>query len=573
MLAELSITNFAIIEQLSVSFESGLTVLTGETGAGKSIIIDAIGLLIGGRGSVEYVRHGAKRAEIEGLFHIDAGQIAKEKVESAGIDIEEGMIVLRREITKQGKSICRINGKLVTLAILREVGQSLVDIQGQHDNQELMQAEKHAGMLDRFAGKKLQEALREYQTIYTTFRSVEKKVKQLRENDQEVAHRLDFIEYQLKEIEEAQLQPGEDEELEKEKYKLANSEKLFRSLKEAYESLHGEGRGLDWAGLAMNHGEEAASIDPDLQSLSETINNCYFMLEEASYSLRDHVDSLEFDPDRLNVIEGRLDEIQQLKRKYGNSVTEILEYASRIEEEKDSLENKDERIQQYEKQLEDLSLDLLAEAETLTDLRKQAAEKLAYEVKQELKALYMEKAELFVEIGTPQKGERYTVNSKEVIFTEQGTDRVEFMLSPNAGEPLKPLAKVASGGEISRIMLAMKTILSGFQHMTSLIFDEVDTGVSGRVAQAIAEKIHHVSIDSQVLCITHLPQVAAMADTHLYIKKGESEGRVTTSVAPLAEEEKVDEIARMISGVEVTELTKDHAKELVTMAGKMKPKV
>ncbi|RKD72951.1 DNA replication and repair protein RecN [Sinobaca qinghaiensis] len=570
MLEELSIKNFAIIESLTVPFSEGLTVLTGETGAGKSIIIDAIGLLIGGRGSVEYVRHGEKRAEIEGLFYVSSDHPAKDKLIEAGIELEEGMLVLRRDITDQGKSICRINGKLVTLAILREMGQSLVDIHGQHEHQELMQTEKHLFMLDSYAGSDLREARQDYKERYKTFVSWKKKWSQLKESDQDTANRLDFIKYQLNEIEQAELRPGEDEELEKESYVLANSEKLYRSLHEAYESLYGEGRSLDWAGMAVSNIEDAASIDESLQKLLESVNSAYFALEEATYSLREHADSLAFDPERLNDIEKRLDEIRQLKRKYGSSVDEVLEYAAKIEEEIESLDNKDERLEMYEKKMHQSFLDLSADAQTLTDIRVQAGLALAEEVQRELQSLFMKSAQLKVEMTDLSRGQEYQDKHKSVFFNENGRDKVEFLLSTNSGEPLKPLAKVASGGEISRIMLAMKTILSGFQSVTSLIFDEVDTGVSGRVAQAIAEKIYRVSRGSQVLCISHLPQVAAMADNHLYIEKKENDNRVITTVTPLPEQEKIDEIARMISGVEVTELTKENANEILSMAEKMK---
>ncbi len=358
--------------------------------------------------------------------------------------------------------------------------------------------------------------------------------------------------------------------MEKEKHILANSEKLYSQLGHAYESLYGEGRALDWAGLAMSHAEEAAAVDENVQELKESMDSAYYTLEEATFSLRDHMDSLSFDPDRLNEIEGRLEEIKKLKRKYGNSVTEILEFASELEEEMESLSNKEEKLEELEVQIQETALDLKVEADTLTDLRRQAGEKLAEDVKHELQALFMEKAVMEVRIQPANKGYTYEWDQGVSYFNENGQDQVEFLMATNAGEPLKPLAKVASGGEISRIMLALKTILAGFQHVTSIIFDEVDTGVSGRVAQAIAEKIYHVAKGAQVLCISHLPQVAAMADTNLCIEKKEKEDRVITNIRPLKEQQKTDEIARMISGVEVTELTRDNAQELLTMAEKIK---
>ncbi|TWI55940.1 DNA repair protein RecN [Halalkalibacter nanhaiisediminis] len=574
MLIELSIKHFAIIEELTIPFEKGLTVLTGETGAGKSIIIDAIGLILGGRGSAEYVRYGENRAEIEGLFIIEDDHVVIEKARELGIDVRDSMFILRRDITSQGKSICRVNGKLVTLAILREIGQALVDIHGQHEHQALMQPEHHLSMLDGFAQKELVQTQAEYQAIYGEALQLQKQVRNLSENEQEMAQKLDLYQYQLEEIEKAQLEPNEDEQLLEERHKLAHSEKLFSLLEDSYQSLYGEGRGLDYLTTSVSHLEEAATIDKELQELHESVSNSYFLLEEAAFALRDRIEKIEFDPSRLEFIESRLHDIQRLKRKYGSSVNEILEYAAKIEEELDSIIHKDDRVEKLQVQLEALWQDLLVEAKALTAIRKNAAEALTEAIHDQLRSLYMEKTIFEVRLQERSLGKMApVVNGQAVPFGPEGLDAVEFYLSTNPGEPMKPLAKVASGGEISRIMLALKSIFSNQQGITSVIFDEVDTGVSGRVAQAIAEKIHGISIGSQVLCITHLPQVAAMADTHLFIAKHEMNERVITSVTPLSINEKVDEIARMISGVEITDLTREHAKELLELAEKHKQPV
>ncbi|MGO4887092.1 DNA repair protein RecN [Anaerobacillus sp. MEB173] len=573
MLVELSIKDFAIIDELSISFEKGLTVLTGETGAGKSIIIDAIGLLIGGRGSSEFVRFGAKRAEIEGLFSIENNHSSLKKLEQLGIEIEDSMLILRRDITESGKSVCRINGKLVTLAIIREIGSHLVDIHGQHEHQHLMAQERHLAMLDLFGKEEITKALKEYKTLYERYIQTSKQLKQLSENEQEITHRLDLIQYQLNEIEKAKLEPNEDEQLFAEKMKLANSEKIYKVVQDSYHALYGEGKGMDWITLAMNQLEDAVDLDKELQAIHETVTQCFYLLEEATFSLSHYVDSIEFDPDRLNLIESRLNEINGLKRKYGTTVTEILEYAAQIEDELDTLVNKDDRIQKLQKQLEELAIDLLLEAKNLSSHRQKVATRLKEAVLKELKELYMEKTVFEIAFNKILSDRNGTiVDGEHIHFYEDGIDKVEFLLSANPGEPLKPLSKVASGGEISRIMLALKAIFSVDQGVTSLIFDEVDTGVSGRVAQAIAEKIFKVSSCSQVLCITHLPQVAAMADTHLYIAKKEQNNRVVTSVAPLTLGEKIDELARMISGVEVTEITRKHAEELLQLASAIKQK-
>ncbi|WHX39249.1 DNA repair protein RecN [Mesobacillus sp. AQ2] len=560
MLNELSIRNFAIIESLSISFNKGLTVLTGETGAGKSIIIDAVHLLVGGRGSAEFVRHGEDKAEIEGLFFIEGeNHPCKSKAAEFGIEIEDGMIVLRRDIAASGKSVCRINGKLVTIAVLREVGSTLIDIHGQHEHQELMDETRHINLLDQFGSEEILPALQEYQQVYRSFEQTLKKLKSLSENEQQMAHRLDLIQFQHDEILSANLMMNEDEELLEERRKLANFERIFESIQTSYNALHGDQKGLDWIGMAMDNLQTAAELDPEYKTVAESVANSFYMLEDAARTIRNDLDSLEYDPQRLLEIDDRLNEINQLKRKYGKTIEEILEYASKIEEEIETLQNKEVHIGQMEKELASLKKDLRIEADNLTETRKKWAKKLTKLIHKELKELYMEKAVFELKI-----------DSDLDVFHKNGADKVEFYISTNPGEPLKPLSKVASGGELSRIMLALKSIFSKHQGVTSIIFDEVDTGVSGRVAQSIAEKIYNVSTGSQVLCISHLPQVAAMADTHLYIAKVIKNGRTKTSVTPLSSSDKVKEIGRMISGVEITELTKQHAEELLQLAQNMK---
>ena len=560
MLAELSIKNFAIIETLSVSFTKGLTVLTGETGAGKSIIIDAIHLLVGGRGSAEFVRHGEERAEIEGLFQIDErNHPVIAKAFEFGIDVDEGMVVFRRDISRSGKSICRVNGKLVTISTLREIGSTLVDIHGQHEHQELMDESRHLALLDQFGTDDIYPSQSEYQQVFRRYEQTLQKLKALSENDQQTAHRLDLIQFQLDEIQNAGLKLNEDEELFEEKRKLSNYERVFEALQSSHTALQGEQKGLDWISMVMGHLEDAASIDTAYKDLYETVSNSFYQLEDAARSLRNELDSLEFDPQRLNVIEDRLNEINRLKRKYGKTIHEILEYAVNIEEEIETLQNKETHISELEKELSSIKKDLILEARQLTEIRLKYADKLTKLIHKELKELYMAKTVFEI---------RFETNT--IQFTKNGVDHVEFYISTNPGEPLKPLSKVASGGELSRIMLALKSIFSKHQGVTSIIFDEVDTGVSGRVAQSIAEKIFKVASDSQVLCISHLPQVAAMADTHLFISKIIKGGRTKTSVTPLQVEEKINEIGRMISGTEITDLTKKHAEELLYLAAESK---
>ncbi|WP_246944610.1 DNA repair protein RecN [Bacillus pinisoli] len=572
MLAELSIRNFAIIEELTVSFEKGLTVLTGETGAGKSIIIDAIGLLVGGRGSSEFVRFGTDKAEIEGLFLLDEGvHPCYEKARELGIEVSEGTFVLRRDILKNGKSVCRINGKLVTLGILREIGQTLLDIHGQHEHQLLMDQEHHIELLDQYGEEAIHPALDEYKELYKKYQVLTAQLKNLTTNEQQLVHRLDLLQFQLNEITTSELEPGEDEVLSEERLKIANFEKIYQSVSNAYHALHGDQRGMDWVGLAMNQLESISSIDSTFKNIFETLSTCFYQLEDVSYSLRDQLDELEHDPNRLNFIESRLNEINQLKRKYGQTVEDILRYAAKIEDEIDEIVNRDSHVNKVKNELNHITKDLLLEAQNISELRKKWAVTLEKAILKELKELFMEKANFKIHFDE-HKGanEDPELDGKKLKLHKNGFDVVDFYISPNPGEPLKPLTKIASGGELSRIMLALKSIFSKHQGVTSIIFDEVDTGVSGRVAQAIAEKIHRVSIDSQVLCISHLPQVAAMADQHLFIEKKTNNDRTKTSVKKLNTSEQTKEIARMISGVEITELTIQHAKELLTLASLVK---
>lgn len=477
----MSIKNFAIIESLGVSFQKGLTVLTGETGAGKSIIIDAISLVAGGRGSSEFVRFGCNKAEIEGLFLLDNdNHPCIEKGKELGIDISDGMVVLHRDILTNGKSICRINGKLVTLGILREIGRTLIDIHGQHEHQDLMNSERHLPMIDQFDEKRTVPAIEEYQQLYNQFLKLKKQLKGLTENEQKMAHRLDLIQFQLSEIKNAELEPGEEEALINEKSQLSNFERIHTSVTRSYKALSGEQQGLDWVGLAMSELEDVSSLNDKLKAIFENISSSFYLLEEATSSLRDQIDLLEFDPERLDFIETRLNEIRFLKKKYGQTVEDVLEYAAKIEDEIDQIQNREVHLDRLRKNIKEIQNDLQLEAENLSEIRKQIAEKLKHEIHKELKDLYMAKTVFDIQFALPDPPE----------FLSTGIDKVEFLISTNPGEPLKPLTKIASGGELSRIMLALKSIFSKHQGITSIIFDEVDTGVSGRVAQSMAEKIY-----------------------------------------------------------------------------------
>lgn len=556
----MTIKNFAIIESLSLTFQEGMTVLTGETGAGKSIIIDALGLLVGGRGSADFIRHGEERLELQGLFALAEDNLAcRNALIENGIDASDDMVVLERSLFRSGKNSCRINGKLVTTVLLRQIGSKLIDIHSQHEHQELMNEEFHLSLLDRFASDKIKPALTKYQTNFKEYQTIEKEWQNWTKNERELAQRLDMLRFQQQEIENADLQAGEEDRLLEQKNILANFEKLNENLQGAYAAIQGEPGGLEFVGEAMRQMETAASIHTDYKAVSEAISSSYYMLEDSMSQIRQSLDQLEFQPEELNQIESRLNDLNQLKRKYGKTIEDIIQYEQEISSEMEKLTDSESHVGHLETKLATLKTELTKQAATLTDIRKKAAVTLEKQIKQELNQLYMEKAIFSV---------RFEANKMEL--TELGQDSVVFYMSTNPGEPLKPLAKIASGGELSRMMLALKTIFSRHQGITSIIFDEVDTGVSGRVGQAIAEKIYAVSVGSQVLCISHLPQVAAMANHHYYITKKVQNKRTTTSVTVLKGVEKVEEISRMIAGIEVTELTKQHAKEMIEQAEKVK---
>lgn len=556
----MTIKNFAIIESLSLTFQEGMTVLTGETGAGKSIIIDALGLLVGGRGSADFIRHGEERLELQGLFALAEDNLAcRNALIENGIDASDDMVVLERSLFRSGKNSCRINGKLVTTVLLRQIGSKLIDIHSQHEHQELMNEEFHLSLLDRFASYKIKPALTKYQTNFKEYQTIEKEWQNWTKNERELAQRLDMLRFQQQEIENANLQAGEEDRLLEQKNILANFEKLNENLQGAYAAIQGEPGGLEFVGEAMRQMETAASIHTDYKAVSEAISSSYYMLEDSMSQIRQSLDQLEFQPEELNQIESRLNDLNQLKRKYGKTIEDIIQYEQEISSEMEKLTDSESHVGHLETKLATLKTELTKQAATLTDIRKKAAVTLEKQIKQELNQLYMEKAIFSV---------RFEANKMEL--TELGQDSVVFYMSTNPGEPLKPLAKIASGGELSRMMLALKTIFSRHQGITSIIFDEVDTGVSGRVGQAIAEKIYAVSVGSQVLCISHLPQVAAMANHHYYITKKVQNKRTTTSVTVLKGVEKVEEISRMIAGIEVTELTKQHAKEMIEQAEKVK---
>lgn len=566
MLESLKIKDFAIIEDLSLDFRKGMTVLTGETGAGKSIIIDAVGLLAGGRGSSEFVRHGSKKCILEGQFSYNPTKILSQLLKENEIEAEDQTLLIQREIFSTGRNVCRINGSIVTIAILKEIGSQLIDIHGQNEHQELMVPENHIYLLDYFGSKELASLKQDYTSLYKDLRKFERERRDWEFNEQELAQRIDVLKYQVDEIAAAKLQENEEEELKEEEQKLANHQSIVEALTVTYSLLQGEElSGLDLVGQAMEKMDGISAIDESFKQIADTLSSAFFQLQEVSSDVYNEMDQLEYDEERLNEIEERLNLIQQLKRKYGHSISDILAHYNQAESELEKLENREEQVDSLAQKTAALKQEAFKLAEKLSVLRKKTAESLETSILEQLNQLYMEKVKFSVQF-------KAVSSSKEADsqLNENGMDKVEFHVATNPGEPLKPLAKVASGGELSRMMLAMKTIFSHSQGITSIIFDEVDTGVSGRVAQAIADKIHSVASHSQVLCITHLPQVAAMADHHLYIRKEVNEERTRTFVEQLIKGDRTEEIARMLSGEELTQLTIETAEELLKLADRKK---
>lgn len=567
MLQELAIKNFAIIHDLSLSFETGMTVLTGETGAGKSIIIDAVGLLAGGRASTEFIRHGESKCVLEGLFRLEKEALTFGLLKEYGIDFEDQTVLIQRTIHRNGKNVCRINGHLVNIATLRLIGETMIDIHGQNEHQELMNPERHLEMLDQFGDEELTRLSEGYQATFLDYQLAKKAYDKWQSSEQEFAQRLDMLTYQTNDIELAELVVGEEEQLIEEKNLLVNYQRIVGALSISYDALQGEeGSGIDLIGSAMTEMSTIETLDDSYRQLSETIANSYFQLQEAASDILKEMDQLAYDEGRLNEIEKRLDFIQQMKRKYGETVSDILDYYEKIMIELDQIQNRESHMNQLVTQLDRLTKELASKGEKLSIKRHAVAKELEHAIHEQLKELYMEKVVFEVRFLTDIK------TDTQSTFHQSGQDTIEFYIATNPGEPLKPLAKVASGGELSRMMLAMKTIFSQSQGITSIIFDEVDTGVSGRVAQAIANKIYLVAVHSQVLCITHLPQVAAMADHHLFISKTQVEDRTETHVTALKKAEKVQEIARMLAGTEITKLTLEHGKELLELAKQEKEK-
>ena len=550
MLLEISIKNFAIIEAISLNFEKGMTVLTGETGAGKSIIIDAMNMMLGARAATDVIRHGASKAEIEGLFSVENSHALQMIFDEQGIELGDE-IIIRREILQNGRSVSRVNGQMVNLSVLRSIGQYLVDIHGQHDQEELMRPQLHIQMLDGFGDADFLELKQAYQTNFDAYRKMRKQLLEIKKNQEEHKARIEMLEFQMAEIESASLQPGEDLKLNQERDKLLNHKNIADTLTNAYTMLDNEEfSSLANVRSAMNDMESLEEYDAEYREISTSLSESYYALEDVTKRLEDIIEDLDFDGNLLMQIESRLDLIHAITRKYGSSVDDVLLYFAKITEEYNLLTGNHLSSDDMEAELKKLEVNLVDLASKLASARHNLAQQLEIEIQQELKDLYMDKA-------------RFQVQFTKGKFTREGNENVEFYISTNPGEDFKPLVKVASGGELSRLMLAIKSAFSRKEGKTSIVFDEVDTGVSGRVAQAIAQKIHKIGQHGQVLAISHLPQVIAIADYQFFIEKISNDHSTVSTVRLLTVEERVEEVAKMLAGENVTEAALSQARELL----------
>jgi len=571
MLVELYVRNFALIEEVRLGLEPGLNILTGETGAGKSILLDAVSLILGGRASSDFVRQGTDKATIEALFAVSRSEELLEICEDYGIDLEEDHLLIVRELSASGKNVCRINGRMVTVQMLRNVGEHLISMHGQHEHQTLGDSNAQLQLLDSYGGEELLSLRDEVAALYYDYREAKIRLREAQMGEQERVRQLDILRFQLEEIRDARLKPGEEASLYEEGRRLNHSEKLYAAANNSYELLYsGTGRGgqstLDLVNRVITELSAVSHYDPRLTPVLEMVQTALYNVEEAAHVLRDYRSDIEFNPERLAEIEDRLNGIRRLQKKYGESVEAILEYANRLEGELYDLEHHEENVDRLSKEMERKSVALAKRAVVLSKARRVAAERLSNSVMNELAELMMPKTQFAITFTQIQEEDGLPVGERRLHVSESGIDRVEFLFSPNLGEPLRPLAKIASGGELSRTMLALKNILADVDNVGTLIFDEVDTGISGRAAQAVAEKLATIGRQRQVICVTHLAQVASMADTHYLIQKRQDETRTRTEVGVLSEEERTLEVARMLSGSELTETTLKHSEEMLARA-------
>ena len=557
MLTELQIKNVAIIDSVTIEFGNGFNVLTGETGAGKSILIDSINMALGGRTSKDLVRTGTEYAFAQAVFDVNS-EVAN-KLQELDIEPEDDMVILSRKITADGKSTCKINGRTTPLSIVREIGALLLTIHGQLDNQALLVPSKHRGFVDKFADN-INE-LENYREKYKIYKDLVKKFEALNKAETDKERRLELLKFQVEEINSAQLKAGEEEELSKRQEFLSNAEKIMLNVNEAYSSLYGDemtSSAYDLLYTATRGLEIAGEYDERLKNYYERISSALADIDDVTRELKSYIDDADYDQNELDFVQERLALIMSLKRKYSCAdILELIDFGAKCLEEIETIDNLEQELESLNNKISEAENAMTEAADRLTENRARAGEELSCLIMNELEELDMKRVVFAVDI-------------QKTDFTVDGCDNVEFLISTNPGENLKPLSKIASGGEMSRIMLAIKSILAKDDIVDTLIFDEIDTGVSGRAAQKISEKICEISRIKQVLCITHLAQIASMGDYQYLIKKSSDETKTSTDVTLLSEAERCDELARIIGGVSVTDTTTEAAKEMLKQAEDLK---
>ncbi|OGP92651.1 MAG: DNA repair protein RecN [Deltaproteobacteria bacterium RBG_16_48_10] len=552
MLQELRIRNLAIIDSLDISLSQGLNILSGETGAGKSIILNAVQLLLGGKATEEMIRGSEEEGSVEALFDVSGNRKvlvrAREKF-SSSTGREEDSLVLRRTLSRSGRGKAFINGNLSTLGMLSEMGEDLLSLYGQHEHQSLQRVETHIDILDEFGG--LRGLREEFQNLFQEFAGLSEEIQGMREEQEKRAKERELMIFQSREIETSGLQTREEEALKEEQRILAHAQKLIGFVHASEEMLYGEeGSALDKIQAILHQSREMVAMDPSLSPLIKTMESSLIQLEEVARAFRDYGRRVEINPERLEAVEDRLEEIDRLKRKYGSTVETVLLFKKEIDDKLGTFTFNEERLSELENRLKPLEQKVLDLSKRLSEERKNISTELRKSIEKELGSLGMKKAV-------------FQVQMSPLPLSIKGMDRVEFLISPNIGEEVKPLAKIASGGELSRMMLAMKRILSKVGGRQVLIFDEVDSGIGGAIAEVVGKKLKELSKDHQVICVTHLPQIACYADSHYSVRKEVKGGRTLTRVDWLEKERVIDEIARMLGGVKVTEKTRAHAKEMI----------
>jgi len=547
MLSHIHISNLGIIEDLEIEFDKGLNIITGETGAGKTLVLGAIQMICGNKVSRDIIRNGTDKAFAEALFYVEDNRL-KDALINLGYDCDE--IVISRELLNTGRSVAKINGRLVTIGELKEIGELLVDLHGQHDNQSLLDAKKHIEVIDNFAGKDLYKLKEKYLALYDERKTVLDDIERLGGNPEQRIRAIEFLKFQLEEIENAKLKVNEDDELTEKRKSLANAEKIIKNLSYGYEALASEEGVINILERVRNRLSDISEIDLKYEKVVETLNEAYYQIEDIKSSLSGEIDDVYIDEDELNSIEERLDLISKLKKKYGKTIADILISYEGMKKEYEEFCNSEELVNKLQLDLESINKKLLEIAEKISQKRRNVADDLELKLMNILKELEMPKSKFKIEVKLGEK------------FLKDGMDEVEILFSSNLGEEVKPLSKVASGGEISRIMLALKNVLANADIIPVMIFDEIDTGISGKAGFAVGDKMAEIAQSKQVICVTHLPSIAARGNQNYYISKENDGNKTFTSVKRLNEEETISEIARIISGGNISEAALLHAKEI-----------